>query len=183
VFIAAQNFLVPGPTFVVELAIFLIVVGVLAKWVLPPINRAMEARQEAIRRELREADEAKKRASELEKQHQQIMEQGRAEAQQLKDEAVKLGEQLRQQLQQKGEEEYSRLVARASADIDASVRRASAELRAQVSNLVMEVVEKVLGEGLTIADQASLTDQCIAQVEAQAAATLAGTTVAPVGAR
>jgi len=144
----------------------------------------MEARQEAIRRELKEADEAKKRAAELENQYKQIMELGRAEAQQLKDEAIKLGEQLRQQLQQKGQEEYNRLVARASADIEASARRASAELRAQVASLVMAVVERVLGEGITLADQAKLIDQCIAQVEAQAAASLADvTTVASVGTR
>lgn len=170
VLIAAQNFLVPGPTFIVELVIFLCVLGVLAKWVLPYVNRAMEERQQAITRELTEADEAKKRASELEKQYQQIVEQGQAEAQQLKDEAAKIGEQLRQELHQKGEEEYNRLVARAAVDIDASARRASLELRAQVASLVMAVVEKTLGDGLTLANQSDLIDRAIAQVEAQAAA-------------
>jgi F0F1-type ATP synthase membrane subunit b/b' len=62
------------------------------------------------------------------------------------------------------------LVARAAADIDASARRASLELRAQVASLVMAVVERVLSDGLTLADQSSLIDQAIAQVEAQAAA-------------
>ena len=168
--IASQNFLVPGPTFVVELAIFLGVLGVLAKWVLPYVNRAMDERQEAIARSIREAEEAKKRADELEKRYQEVLEQGRVEAQQLKEEAAKVGEQLREQLHHKGEEEYDRLLARASTDIDASARRASEELRAQVAGLVMAVVERVLGEGLAAADQSALIDRAIAEIEAQAAA-------------
>jgi F-type H+-transporting ATPase subunit b len=168
--IASQNFLVPGPTFVVELAIFLGVLGVLAKWVLPYVNRAMDQRQESIARSIREAEEAKKRADELEKRYQEVLEQGRIEAQQLKDEATKVGEQLREQLHQKGEEEYDRLLARASANIEASARQAREELRGQVAGLVMTVVERVLGEGLIAADQAALIDRAIAEVEAQAAA-------------
>lgn len=177
--VATNNFLVPGPTFFVELVIFLLVVGILGKWVLPPINRAMEARQEAITRELREADEAKQRAAEMEKQYQAVLDQGRAEAQELKEQAAKVGEQLRQELHQKGEEEYNRLVSRANADIEAAARRAGAELRAQLSSMVMLVVQKVLAEGFTLDNQSQLVDQAIAQVEAQAAAAQAA---APAGA-
>ncbi len=168
--VATSNFLVPGPTFVVELAIFLIVLYALAKWVLPPLNKAMEARQQTIERSLGEADEAKKRAEELEDQHTKMLEQGREESRQLKDEAARVGEQLRQDLQKRGEEEYQRLVARASVDIDAAARRASEELRAQVAGLVMEVTERVLGEGITIADQQHLVDNAIAELEAQMSA-------------
>jgi F-type H+-transporting ATPase subunit b len=170
VLVASQNFLVPGPTFVVELAIFLGVLFVLSKWVLPFLNKVVEDRQETIARSLSEADEARKRAQGLEEQHQKMIEQGREEARQLKDEAAKVGEQLRQELQKRGEEEYQRLVARASVDIDAAARKAGEELRAQVAGLVMEVTERVLGEGIAIADQQHLIDNAIAEIEAQMAA-------------
>lgn len=168
-FVAASNFLVPGPTFVVELAIFLGVLWALSKWVLPPLNRMMETRQQTIERSLSEADEAKKRAQELETQQQKMLEHGREEARQLKDEAARVGEQLRQELQKRGEEEYQRLVARAGADIEAAARKAGEELRSQVAGLVMTVAERVLGEGVTVADQQRLIDNAIAEVEAQAA--------------
>jgi F-type H+-transporting ATPase subunit b len=45
----ASNFLVPNGTFIAELIAFAIIVFILAKWVIPPVNRAMGARQEAIR--------------------------------------------------------------------------------------------------------------------------------------
>ena len=54
-----QNFLVPNATFFVELAAFLLLFYLLARFVIPPINRAMTARQEAIRNQFAELDEAK----------------------------------------------------------------------------------------------------------------------------
>jgi F-type H+-transporting ATPase subunit b len=169
VVVATSNFLVPGPTFVVELVIFLAVLGVLGKYVLPPINRAMEGRQQAIERSIKDAEEAKARASELEEQGRKALDEARQQARVLKDEATKLGEQLRQDLQKKGEEEYQRLMARAGADIEASTRRAAEQLRGQVADLVMSVVERVLGEGITLADQQRLIDNAIVEVEAQVA--------------
>ena len=111
--IASSNFLVPGPTFVVELAIFLVTLWALSKWVLPSVNGIMDARQQAIERNINDAEEAKKRALELEEQHKKLLEQGREEARTLKDEAAKIGEQLREDLRKQGEEEYRRLVERA----------------------------------------------------------------------
>ena len=167
--VATSNFLVPNGTFIVELVIFLLLIGVLAKWIIPPINKAMDARLEKIERSISEAEEAKRRAAELEEQYQKTLEQGRAEARALKDEAAKIGEQLRAELRQQGEEEYRRLLERANQDIDASTRRAAEELRTEVAGLVMAVVEKVLGEGLTVTDQEQLVQQAIDEIDRQAA--------------
>ena len=168
--LASSNFLVPNTTFIVELVIFLAVLGVLAKYVLPYLNRALDDRQQAIERNIREADEAKARAQELEEQRTHQLAQGREEARRLRDEASKVGEQLRQELQKKGEEDYQRLVARAGADIQASVRKAAEDLRAQMGELVVAAVERVLSQGISVSDQQRLVDQAIAEVEALSSA-------------
>ena len=168
--LASSNFLVPNTTFIVELVIFLAVLGVLAKYVLPYLNRALDDRQQAIERNIREADEAKARAQELEEQRAHQLAQGREEARRLREEASKVGEQLRQELQKKGEEDYQRLVARAGADIQASVRKAAEDLRAQMGELVVAAVERVLSQGISVSDQQRLVDQAIAEVEALSSA-------------
>jgi F-type H+-transporting ATPase subunit b len=180
VLVASSNFLVPGPTFVVELAIFLVTLWALNKWILPIVNKTMEDRQAVIERSISDAEEAKKRAQELLDQHTKLLEEGRAEARALKDEAVKIGDRLREELRKQGEDEYRRLVERASSDIEASARRAAEELRTQVAGLVMDVVEKVLGEGITLKDQERLVEIAIADIERQAAAT--GAELGPGGA-
>ncbi len=63
-----NNFLVPNATFLVELLAFAIMLLILGRYVIPPINRAMTARQDAIRKEFAEADEAKKNAREAEEE-------------------------------------------------------------------------------------------------------------------
>jgi F-type H+-transporting ATPase subunit b len=146
--LASSNFLVPNTTFIVELVIFLVVLWLLAKYVLPVLNRAMEARQEAIERSIKEAEETKQRAKELEEERTRLLEQGREEARRLRDEAAKIGEQLRQELQRKGEDDYQRRVATAGAEIEAAARKAAEELRSQVSELVIAVVERVLQDGI-----------------------------------
>ncbi len=57
-----SNFLVPNATFIVELIAFAIIVFLLFKYIVPPINKAMTARQDAIRQQFAELDEAKAEA-------------------------------------------------------------------------------------------------------------------------
>ena len=54
-----QNFLVPNGTFFVELAAFLLLFYLLARFIIPPINRAMTARQDAIRQEFSELEHSR----------------------------------------------------------------------------------------------------------------------------
>src|SRR5215472_4550304 len=56
---AGSNFLIPNATFFVELVAFLIVLGVLWRYVVPPVQRAMNARQEMARKLVSDSEEAK----------------------------------------------------------------------------------------------------------------------------
>ncbi len=62
--IASSNFLIPNATLIVEIVAFLIVLGFLAKYVLPPLNKALEERQEQIRNALEAAERARAEAEE-----------------------------------------------------------------------------------------------------------------------
>jgi F-type H+-transporting ATPase subunit b len=168
--LASSNFLVPNATFVVELVAFLLVLGVLGKYVLPIINKSMEDRQQTIRQALIDAEEAKRRAAEAETEYRQAIANARAEARSLVDEANRLGEQVKVDKREEASAEYERLVAQASATIDAQVRQATERLRQQAADLAVSVVEKVLGEGLDPQSHRSLIDRTIAEVEAQARA-------------
>jgi F-type H+-transporting ATPase subunit b len=166
--LASSNFLVPNLTFVFELVAFLIVIGVLAKYVLPPIQAAMEARQGTIRQALTDAETAKQRAAEAESEYRRILDDARAQARSMVDEAGRLAEQLRADRRAQAEEEYQRTIDRATADIDAAARRASEELRRQSADLIIAVVEKVV-EGLDANAHRELIDRTIAEVESQSA--------------
>ena len=46
------NFLLPNGTFVFDLVIFLAVLGIIAKWILPPLLEVADTRRARIRSEL-----------------------------------------------------------------------------------------------------------------------------------
>jgi F-type H+-transporting ATPase subunit b len=173
--LASSNFLVPNATFFVELAAFLIVLGVLAKWVLPVLNRAMEERQATLRQALVDAEEAKARAAQAEEEYKRVISEARTQARGLVEEANRLSEQLRAEKRKQAEEESGRIVSRAQEDIEAQTRRAFEELRQQAADLAISVAEKVVGEGLDREAHRDLIDRTIADIEAQAGA--AGVTV------
>ena len=168
--VASSNFLVPNATFVVELVAFLIVLGVLAKWVLPVINKSMDERQATIRQALADAEEAKRRAVEAEEEYKRRVSEAQAQARAVTDEARRLAEQLRAERRQQADEEYERIIGRAREDIDAQTRRAVEELRRGAADLAVTVVEKVLGEGLDEQSHRNIIDRTINEVESQAGA-------------
>ena len=53
-----NNFLIPNGTFIAEMIIFLIILFVIGKYVVPFVNQKLAERQEAIRLEFKELESA-----------------------------------------------------------------------------------------------------------------------------
>src|SRR5436190_955034 len=70
--LAADNFLLPNGTMIAELVGFLIILFVLWKYVVPPLSKSLQARQDMVQKQVEDsedaarrlkADEARKRAT------------------------------------------------------------------------------------------------------------------------
>jgi F-type H+-transporting ATPase subunit b len=168
--IASSNFLVPNGTLIVEIVAFLLVLGALAKWVLPPLDRQIKARQDTIREGLEEAEEGRqlKRASEAERDR--ILEEARRQARATVEEYTRMGEEIREQYSQRGKEEYERMLARAQVEIERATQRASEELRGRLAELVTVASARVVGRELDPARHRELVDEVIEAVEERAGA-------------
>src|SRR3954462_3740938 len=99
--VAAGNFLVPDATFIAELVAFLIILGILGKYVLPPIQKAMRERQELIRKQGEDSEKGKTKLAEAERAYQNALKEARTEAAQVREnaraEAQRTVEELRSQ--------------------------------------------------------------------------------------
>src|SRR6187455_2945548 len=115
----ADNFLVPNATFFVELVAFLVLLFLLGKFVIPPINRAMTARQDAIREQFAELDEAKSEASAAEEEFKAQIADARHEAARIREEAREQGAQIVSEMRQQGESEKARIIDGAHTQIAA----------------------------------------------------------------
>jgi F-type H+-transporting ATPase subunit b len=161
---SSNNFLLPNMTFFVELIAFIIILGLIARYILPPIQRAIQQRQDEIQDALTQAEQAKQEKLVADQEYRAKLDEARHEARTVIERANRMAEQLREDARNKGQEEYDRVVARADADIQRATERAREELRLQVADLVIAAAERVIGEELDPERHRALIDQAIAGV-------------------
>jgi F-type H+-transporting ATPase subunit b len=173
---AASNFLVPNATFVVELIAFVIILWVLGKYVLPVINRALSDRQEAIRREFDEAEQAKKDAKEAEDKYNAQFTEARHEAARIREEAREQGAAIIAEMREQAQAEANRIVAHAHAQLEAERQQIVNQLRTEVGTIATSLAEKIVGESLEDDERRARTvDRFIASLESGSQAEGAGT--------
>jgi F-type H+-transporting ATPase subunit b len=143
-----SNFLVPNFTYVVELAAFALLFFLLAKFVIPPINRAMTRRQEAIRTEFSELEEAKADARRAEEEFKAQIADARHEAARIREEAREQGAAIVAEMREQAQAEAGRIVEHAQAQIAAERQQAVATLRAEVGSLATTLAARIVGESL-----------------------------------
>ena len=162
----ASNFLVPNGTFFVELIAFGIIVWILAKFVIPPINRAMTARQEAIQKEFADLEEAKAGARKAEEEFKAQIADARHEAAKIREEAREQGAQIVGEAREQAQSEAARIVEHGHAQVRAERQQAVASLRAEVGTLAIDLAGRIVGESLDDDERSTrVVDRFLADVE------------------
>jgi F-type H+-transporting ATPase subunit b len=70
-------FLLPNATILVELVIFLLILFVIWRYVVPPIRKATQERQEMIRRQVEESRQAKERLEQADAAYREALSEAR----------------------------------------------------------------------------------------------------------
>src|SRR5215208_7219400 len=163
-----SNFLVPNGTFFVELLAFAIILYLLGKYVIPPINRAMTARQDAIRDQFADLDQAKADAKSAEEEFRAQIADARHEAARIREEAREQGAAIIAEMREQAQDDASRIVEHAHAQIEADRQQAVTSLRAEVGTLATDLAGRIVGEALEDqARQSRVVDRFLADLEAQ----------------
>jgi F-type H+-transporting ATPase subunit b len=163
-----NNFLIPNGTFIVELITFLLILAVLGKFVVPFVNKALVQRQEAIRLQFQEADEARARLEAAELEYRDQLASARADAARQRQEAHEQGARILADFKTKAEVESQRMIAAAHQHIEAERARTVAALRAEVGVLAVELAGRVVGESLTDnARQHRVVETFLAEIESR----------------
>jgi len=99
--------LVPDVTILLEVAVFLIVLAVVSRFVLPRIQAAVSERQRHVVEQLAAAEEATARARTIEENAAAHLRAARLEARRIIDEAYERRDHLIEEGMRKGREEYN----------------------------------------------------------------------------
>jgi len=144
-----ENPLVPNLTeLITGLIAFAIVFGLLAKLLLPRIQKILEERTDAIEGGLKRAEEAQAEAAEVLKQYQAQLADARREASRIREDAKEQGARIIAEMREQGQAEYARLTAAAQAQTESDRQQALTSLRAEIGALSVQLASKVVGESL-----------------------------------
>jgi F-type H+-transporting ATPase subunit b len=161
-----SNFLVPNATFLVELAAFALLFFLLAKYVVPPINRAMIRRQEAIRTRFDELEQARADANAAEAEFKALIADARHEAARIREEAREQGAAIVAEMRQEAQAEAARIVENGHAQVGAERQQAVASLRAEVGTLATTLAGRIVGESLDDDERSSrVVDRFLADLD------------------
>jgi F-type H+-transporting ATPase subunit b len=168
--LASSNFLVPNATFFVELIAFALMIFVLAKWVIPPINKALNERQERIRRQFEEGEEARAKAEAAEKEYKDLIVGARHEAARIREEATEQGAAIIAEMRERAQAEAERITSQAHAQLQAERQQVLAQLRAEVGDVATELASRIVGESLADeARQSRVVERFLAELDEQSA--------------
>ncbi len=170
----ASIFLLPNGTFFVELAIFLVIVFLIGKYILPPINKALEERQEHIKSSLEAADVARADAAAADGERRAALEEGRRQAREIVAQANGTADQVRAEAVTKAQVEYDRILAKADSEVAVHRQRAVEEAAGRMGEIVFDTVERVIGREVDATTHRDLIDAAVTALKADSAAAGAG---------
>jgi F-type H+-transporting ATPase subunit b len=166
---ATSIFLLPNGTFFVELLVFVVLLAIAGKYFLPPINKALNNRQEKIRESLAAADAAKAEAAAADDEKAKVLAEAREQARTIVANAQATSDQLKAEAAGRAQAEYDRILSTAQGEVDSARQRAIDEASARIGEIVFELVEKIVGREVDQSTHDDLVREAVAALDAEAA--------------
>jgi F-type H+-transporting ATPase subunit b len=146
---------------------FAILYWVVAKKVVPSLEKAYAERTAAIEGGMQQAEEAQQQAQAALEQYQAQLTEARAEAGRIREEAREQGAAIVAEMRAQAQSEASRITEAAQKQIEAERQQAVVQLRSEVGRLSTDLASRIVGESLhDEARQKGLVDRFLAELEA-----------------
>jgi F-type H+-transporting ATPase subunit b len=155
------------PELIWGLVAFLLLLGIMYKFVFPNANQMLEQRSAAIVGKMEEADTKLAEAEEARGRFEAQLADARGEANRIIEDAKSTAESLRADVVRKAEAEAAAIVERAQADIAAERERALQELRTQVGVISVELASRIVERELDAGTHQVLVDEYIQRLASQ----------------
>jgi F-type H+-transporting ATPase subunit b len=143
-----NNFLLPNGTFFVELIIFVIVLAVVWKLVLPPVQKAMRERHDMLQRQHDESQQAAEKFEAAKAKYAEELAEARAESNRIRDEARAEGQRILDEYRNQAQSEISEVLRRGEEELAQQRERVLADLRSSIPELSATLASRVVGRDL-----------------------------------
>lgn len=146
-------------TFFAQMVVFFILWWVVAKFIWPPLVKALDERAKKIADGLAAAEKGKAELELANKRVDQAMAEARTEGAQRVADAEKRAQLTADEIKQNAQAEAARIISQAKAEAEQQVTRAREELRDQVAVLAVKGAEQILKREVNAQVHADLLNQ------------------------
>lgn len=155
----------PG-LFIWTIITFLVLLYLLKRFAWSRLLKALDERQETIRKSLDDAEQATQELQRMQQKSAQIIAEASGEAQSIVAKSRAAAETVREDLKQKAKEEAGTLVRGAQRQIQLETARAIQQIRHEVVDLSLTVASKLIKKNLTQEDNDALIQDSLSQIDA-----------------
>ncbi|MDF8265132.1 F0F1 ATP synthase subunit B [Luteipulveratus flavus] len=147
--------------------VFLALLWVVAKYVVPKLEQAYAERTAAIEGGMAQAEEAQKEAEAAKAQYEAQLADARAEAAQIREDARAQGAQIVAESREQAGTEAARIADSAQKSIEAERQQAAVTLRNDVGRMSTDLAGRIVGESLEDETrQRGIVERFLAELEA-----------------
>ncbi|HTF47138.1 MAG TPA: F0F1 ATP synthase subunit B [Pseudonocardia sp.] len=147
--LAADNFLLPNGTIIAELVAFLLILFVLWKYVVPPLSKSLQQRQDMVQKQVEDAEDAARRLKAAEERYNEALTEARTEAAKIRDNARAEGERIREELRGQASAEVERIRQRGEEQLASQRDQVVRQLRGELGGLAVQLAEQLVGRELS----------------------------------
>ena len=154
----------PG-LFIWTILTFLVLLALLAKFAWRPLLDALESRQNAIRKSLDDAQQARQELERLNTESAQIVARSRQEADAIISRSRADAERLRAEMREKAMADAAAVLRNAEKQIQRETAQAIEQIRREAVDLSLAVAGKLLRRNLSAQDNAALIADAVKQID------------------
>jgi F-type H+-transporting ATPase subunit b len=144
-----SNFLIPNGTFFVVLAIFLTVLGVIWAFVVPPIMKVLNEREDMVTETLADNKKSAEQFAAAQADYEKAMSEARVKASAARDNAREEGRKALEEMRAGAEEQVFLTLQDAAEQLKREGDAIAADLRSRVESMSATLAGRILGVELT----------------------------------
>ncbi|MBV8789637.1 MAG: F0F1 ATP synthase subunit B [Mycobacterium sp.] len=144
-----NNFLVPNGTFFFVLAIFLVVLGIIGTWVVPPVMKVLRERDAMVAKTAADNKKSSEQFEAARADYEEAMKEGRVQAGAFRDNARSEGRKVIEDARAEAERQVMSTLQMAAEQLKRERDAVELDLRANVGSMSSTLASRILGVDVT----------------------------------
>ena len=145
--------------------VFVILIVILWRFVLKPVNKMMIKRQEEIQEAVNIADKQKQEAQEFIEGQKMQLEAAKKEARQIIEDSKIAARKIKDEIEEKAAEKSRTILDSALEEIRAERDRSVVAVKNQIIEIAMDATERIIGKSLSEEEHKKLIEESLKEVQ------------------